>query len=101
MTGPDLLHAVGVALYGPVSPARQLGEALRINERTVMRWAAGTKAVPPRVWVDIRTLLVQHAARCELLAAEVNAAACAPPMARPSPTKSHLHVEVKAFPGNE
>ena len=78
MKGPDLLHAVGVALYGPVSPARQLGEALRINERTVMRWAAGTKAVPPRVWVDIRTLLVQHAARCELLAAEVNAAASAP-----------------------
>ena len=78
MKGPDLLHAVGVALYGPVSPARQLGEALRINERTVMRWAAGTKAVPPRVWVDIRSLLVQHAARCELLAAEVNAAASAP-----------------------
>jgi hypothetical protein len=78
MTGPDLLHAVGVALYGPVSPARQLGEAVRINERTVMRWAGGTKAVPPHAWVDIRTLLVQHAARCELLAAEVNAAACAP-----------------------
>ena len=78
MTGPDLLHAVGVALYGPVSPARQLGEALRVNERTVMRWAAGTKAVPPRVWADMRALLVQHAARCELLAAEVNAVASAP-----------------------
>ena len=78
MTGPDLLQAVGIALYGPVSPARQLGEALRVNERTVMRWAAGTKAVPPRVWADIRTLLVQHAARCELLVAEVNAAASAP-----------------------
>ena len=52
MTAPDLLTAVGLALYGEqfkVPLACDLGVTLR----TVHRWLNGQYAPPPGVWSDL------------------------------------------------
>lgn len=54
-----LLHEIGEALYGPQWQC-ELSRALGVNDRTVRRWAAGTYAVPPRVWADITRLAFER-----------------------------------------
>ncbi len=75
MTERELLQAAGVALYGHVGWAPRLGEDLGVNERTVLRWSAGTKPVPAGAWRDVARLLIHHSARVQHLAAHAYVAA--------------------------
>jgi transcriptional regulator GlxA family with amidase domain len=62
-----LLAEAGEALYGPrwqCELARQLG----VSDRTMRRWAAGTHAVPPGVYVDLLRLTQERAALLDALA---------------------------------
>lgn len=66
---PDQFTALARALYGR-EWRLPLAEALKVNERTVRRWAAGTTAVPDRLWAEMRQLAKDRVAEFrELFAA--------------------------------
>jgi hypothetical protein len=56
----QLLHRVGEALYGPRWQS-EMARALKINARTVQRWAIGDGAPRLAHWVEIEGLLAAHA----------------------------------------
>ena len=55
----DLLRRAGALLYGPAWQA-ELARALGIKERTVQRWAAGSRELPEEVWSELTELLFEH-----------------------------------------
>ena len=64
------LETVGLALYGyrwQSSLARDLG----VLPRTVRKWAAGDKPVPPNQWRYIAALLEQRSRDCKELARQI------------------------------
>jgi len=52
----DLIHAVGLALYGETYQ-REFSRAARVNRRTLSRWTAGVAEPRPSVWADILRLV--------------------------------------------
>jgi len=52
---PSLLRATGEALYGPRWQT-ELARAIRVSDRTVRRWLAGTITIPPGVARDLEAL---------------------------------------------
>jgi len=73
MKDRELLDRAASAIYGPAWHA-QLPRALDANERTVLRFAAGTLELPAGVWVKIRKLLLDHATLCQELAIQAHQA---------------------------
>jgi hypothetical protein len=49
-----------------------LADALKINERTIRRWIAGDRPVPPGVQQEIARLLKKRAAKAARLAADID-----------------------------
>lgn len=66
-TSPELIQAVGEALYGPRFETA-LAYALGVNRRTVYRWRAGTAQPRKSVWIDLRALLEERAGELAKLA---------------------------------
>jgi hypothetical protein len=62
-----LLFEAGEALYGPRWQS-QLARDLGVADRTIRRWAAGTHAVPPGVYLDLLRLTQERAAVLDALA---------------------------------
>lgn len=52
---PELLRAVGEALYGP-QWHKNLADDLRISDRTIRRWLAGSTPIPDAVGVELADL---------------------------------------------
>ena len=67
---PAVLIKVGEALFGPAWRG-PLAEALRVNERTVRRWAAGESEIPFDLPRDLAMLCRQQGARLGGLAEEL------------------------------
>ena len=63
MSTADLIHAVGLGLYGETYQ-REFSRAVRVNRRTLSRWTAGVAEPRPRVWADILRLVEDR--HCEL-----------------------------------
>ena len=70
MTANELRHC-GEVLYGPRFQ-RTLANVLGINERTIRRWVAGDRPVPPGVQQEIARLLKKRAAKAARLAADIH-----------------------------
>lgn len=51
-----LLREAGMALYGPRWQS-DLARDLKVNDRTVRRWDAGTHDMPAGLWAELRALL--------------------------------------------
>jgi len=51
-----LLREAGEALYGPRWQS-DLARDLKVSDRTVRRWDAGSNEIPPGVWPELRALL--------------------------------------------
>ena len=70
MTSPELIRAIGEALYGSQWQT-DLGDALGGNRRTVSRWQSGRYEPQPGVWDDLEALLSERASAamrlCEAL----------------------------------
>jgi hypothetical protein len=56
---PALLREAGEALYGPLWQS-ELARALGVADRTVRRWIAGERALPPSLAQPLRALLTDH-----------------------------------------
>ena len=56
---PALLREAGEALYGPLWQS-ELARALGVADRTVRRWIAGERPVPPSLGLTLRELLTAH-----------------------------------------
>ena len=70
MTTPELLRAIGEALFGPRWQT-DLAHHLDVNDRTVRRWLSGQDEPRPGVWDDLEQLFderatAQRRARAEL-----------------------------------
>lgn len=52
----ELLAACGEALFGPRWQS-EIARLLRVNDRTVRYWVAGTNPIPPGVWGEIKAEL--------------------------------------------
>ena len=74
---PDLLRTIGEALYGAYW-IKPLADALRVNARTVQRWALGQYAPSPSavpgLLADMRKLLVARGRELERVIAMVDKA---------------------------
>lgn len=51
-----LLREAGEALYGPRWQS-DLARDLKVSDRTVRRWDAGSNEIPAGVWTELRALL--------------------------------------------
>lgn len=76
-----LLRQIGIFFHGEEWQA-PLARGLRVSERTIRRWAAGTEEIPRGVWHDLSSYLDIHNRTVELLTAEVKLTAGLQP--RPS-----------------
>ena len=59
MTTPDLLAAIGRALYGDQFH-RAMSAALDVNPRQLRRWLDGEYTPPAGVWADLAALCVSR-----------------------------------------
>lgn len=66
----NLLHDVGVALYGPRWQT-DLAHFLSVSDRTMRRWAADPSLVPIGVWPQLLLALELHAASIEKVQTKV------------------------------
>lgn len=71
MINVDLLHRAGEALYG-ADWRNKLADALKVDRRTLRRWAMGDMPIPPGVAADLARLARAHAAECLRLAADLD-----------------------------
>ena len=55
-----ILRCAGEALYGPRWQSN-LARALGCNDRTMRRYAAGTRELPPAKWQEIHAMLLTRA----------------------------------------
>ena len=70
MTTPDLLTAIGRALYGDQFH-RAMSAALDVNPRQLRRWIDGEYVPPAGVWADLAAICAE---RREVLATLTKAA---------------------------
>lgn len=59
---PETLIAYGEALYGPHWQT-ELARVLKVNERTMRRWKAGTSKIPESAAVEIAALAIARASQ--------------------------------------
>lgn len=59
MKTPELLRAIGGALFGPRWQT-DLAHHLGVNDRTVRRWLSGQDEPRPGVWDDLEQLLAER-----------------------------------------
>lgn len=52
MTDIDSLTLIGEALYGRTWQA-QMCDLLRVDNRRVAHWLAGSRPIPPGIWVEL------------------------------------------------
>jgi hypothetical protein len=69
---PQRLSRIGEALYGP-SWRAALAAALKVNERTIRRWAADISEIPPGLGSDLAALCRTHADSLTKLAEQLEA----------------------------
>jgi hypothetical protein len=60
MTTPELLRAIGEALFG-VRWQKDLSDELGINRRTMQRWLVGHNEPSPGVWAELEAVLSERA----------------------------------------
>jgi hypothetical protein len=65
-----LLRQIGIFFYGEEWQA-PLSRDLRVNERTMRRWVAGTEEIPQGVWRDLSTRLEIYNQTLGVLASQV------------------------------
>lgn len=92
-----LLQQIGIFLHGEEWQA-PLARDLRVNERTMRRWVAGSDEIPRGVWRDLSASLEIHSRMLGSLAAQVKEPAGLVPTDSPLVSASTLNITRIALP---
>jgi hypothetical protein len=71
MTSPELLRAIGEALFGSRNESAELARLLGVGERSVRRWKSGNEEPPPGVWAELHTIASRRATDLRALILEL------------------------------
>jgi hypothetical protein len=74
MTDVELFRAAATAAYGREFHGK-LAEELAVGLRTVQRWGTGAMPIPPGLWAEMHTLMVEQITKLNALATWVAARA--------------------------
>ena len=85
MTDPELLEAIGQALYGP-HWISDLARTLGVAERTMRRWQAGQFPIPPGVWPELEALCAERAIALDVVRARLRSRPALTPNGTPAST---------------